>query len=572
MKIEGIDKNKKHIYRAFSTVSAAHTYGNVATIMAHYIKSLFPEGYFKEVYISSRIAYKEFDYRKSTRKEIHKKRKPALIIRPRIILRDDERFLDGTIATTRVYDDFKSGELSDLAPFFEDKEKNIYVKYLRNRMSMEFDVIITTKTFMETINTVNYIKNRVRWELPITLDTSLESNVSKNIFRLISKDSGIPMFDEQGSIKRFLDYCNSRSYFPITYKLKTSSGNDEFFRFYDALIDTMFRDLNCSEESSMKDMVDDQSQITFNVRAEFWGVGVYYYFTQNTDLLLYNDLSSITNEKNLVPLYTMKNPVPDIKLPEGFILSMNSLYSVEPDTKDDILDLSVIINSSIMSILEYCDKNSIDKEAYIHFEVTKDSKRLIEGTDFYIDMSKYELHTYNCNESSTYRVFVYFNQLYGNELLKNLIDAEYKPPMNSMDATWHDNKSDIMHVDDHKEDMGVPNYGNGAPNEKDNGEDNIVYIGTTIKKKIMLSDIEEMEKIKVKRNETIIHDFNLNNEKIVIAIPYYWNKMISAYDSEKDNIITSSENFIMNMKEKDYKVYIFGKDTIKNYRVEFKFK
>lgn len=572
MKIETIDKNKVHLYRAFSTVSAAHTYGNVATIMAHYIKSLFPEGYFKEVYISSKIAYKEFDYRKVNRKEIQKKRKPALIIRPRIIIRDDDRFLEGTVATTRVYDDFKSGELSDLAPFFEDKEKNIYIKYLRNRMSMEFDVIITTKTFMETINMMNYIKNRIRWELPITLDTSLESNISKNVFRLISKDSGIPMFDEQGSIKRFLDYCNSRSCYPITYKLKTSTGNDEFFRFYDALIDTMFRDLNCSDESSMKEMVDDQSQITFNVRAEFWGVGVYYYFTQNTDLLLYNDLSSITDGNNLIPMYTIKNPIPDIKLPEGFILSMNTLYSVEPDTQDDILDLKPVINSSIMSILEYCDRNSISKEPYIHFEVMKDEKRLIEGEDFYVDIDKYELHTYKCNTSSTYRLFIYFNQLYGNELLKNLIDAEYKPPMNTMDCNWQDNKELITHVDDYKEDMGVNNYGNGAPNEKDNGEDNIVYIGTTTKVNLYSKDIEGMEVVNKKRNEEIEYEFNLNNSKIVLAVPYYWNKMISCYDNENEDILSTSINFIMNIKEKDYKVYVFGKDTVNGYKVKFKFK
>ena len=210
--------------------SAAHTYGNVTAIMVNYIKSLFPDNYFKYVHTATKIAYREFDFRKNTNKDEFKKEKPMLIIRPRIIM-DKDLFMSETLKTTRFTSVFGKGNSGELMPFFEDKERGIYIKYLLNRMCMEFECMVVTESVLEQINIATAFSNRIRQDKDFIIETALESCVPKQILDLVSNDSKISMYDENNSVKRFLDYLNSHSGYPMTYKMKSSTRNEEFFRY-----------------------------------------------------------------------------------------------------------------------------------------------------------------------------------------------------------------------------------------------------------------------------------------------------------------------------------------------------
>ena len=73
---------------------------------------------------------------------------------------------------------------------------------------MEFDVMIILDTVMEQLNAVNGFKNRVRQDMNFNLETALEAFIPQNIIDLLSHNSGIPVFDENNKVKRFLDYMN----------------------------------------------------------------------------------------------------------------------------------------------------------------------------------------------------------------------------------------------------------------------------------------------------------------------------------------------------------------------------
>ena len=67
--------------------------------------------------------------------------------------------------------------------------------------------------------------------------------------------------------------------------MKNASGNDEFFRFYPANIDTMFTGLSI-DDGSKKGMIADAHKINFTVSAEFNSAGLYYYFSKKNDFIV----------------------------------------------------------------------------------------------------------------------------------------------------------------------------------------------------------------------------------------------------------------------------------------------
>lgn len=405
---------------AIAETSISHTYGNVTSFMVEYIKGLFPKNYFKTVHVHSTIAYRNFDVLKNTKKDFFKKSKPILIITPKVDMDTNDLYLGGTYLTKRITDNVMDLDFGNLQPFIEDNDKGIHVKYLLNRLKMNFDVSIVVETQMEQIDISHGLKNRVTMEQPLTLTTALESYVAKDVMELISKDSGIPLYDENNSVGPFLEYVNSKSYYPISYKMKNSRGKDEFFRFYNVNIDALISGLSI-DEGSKRGFIDDSYTITFSVSAEFNGTGLYYYFTRNEKTIDGVDMSMISsdNPDQIIPLFTISN-LHALRVGDGWSLYSSPIYGVEETDKYDELDISTILNHSLLKVIEYHKINSIPFELFIKTVVMKDNALLTYGRDYEIDFDRMVLITKRINTFSTYRLIIYVNTLYINTLLQNI--------------------------------------------------------------------------------------------------------------------------------------------------------
>lgn len=569
-----------HLYRACSSVSLAHTFGNATAIMTNYIESLFTDGYFKTIHTTTKIGYREFDFNRNQDKEMSKKRKPMLVIRPRVVLDNNDAFLADTFKTRRFTDDFRSGDYDELQPFFEDRKRSIYIKYLLNRLTMDFDITIITSTTMEQLNLANYLKNRVRWEMNFPIYTYLEGHTSRKLYELISNDSGIPILDENGNIRRFLDYVNSHSCYPVTYKLKGSTGNDEFFRYYGTSMDTVFRDLSI-DEGNKKNQVDDEATITFTVRTEFDAAGLYYYYTKNTAIDDFTDISSFSDDEVVIPVFTVDINYPKTKLPEGYQLYTNVMWHLEDENAtEDEVEFGEILSAVMQRLFEYCGKNNIPKEPYIHFEIMCNNYQLVEDRDFKVDLENMKLKILFCRPNVTYRLFIYTNVLYCNKLMASLMDAEEDVNIVSMDASRKDNTRKVYYTEDELEDSGIdkatnlegqyikPSYSDEKPNNYYKVYYSKIKRGRTVTDKVILSGKSE----ELTKNDNIVTNFTLINECIIIAVPVFWNELISAIDDEGIDIMSTMDTDIININGEEYRFYKFGADTIRNYSVVFKFK
>lgn len=402
-----------------SQTSLAHTYGNITCQIVDYLKNMFPENYFKTIHVSSTIAYRQFNIFQNSSKEFLKKTKPMLIIRPRVELNDSEVFLYNTYLTTRMTDNYMDTSFTNLQPFIYDKERGNCMKFLLNRLKMMFDVTIVTETQIEQLNIAHFFKNRVRQDRPFFIKTSLESYIPRELMRLMSEDVDIPLYDENGSVAKFLEYVNGVSAYPITYKIKNSSGNDEFFRHYPVNVDTSIQGLSI-DDGSKRGFVSDMFTTTFTVSTEFNATGLYYYFASKPNLIDDFTMNMKEEESNkIIPLFTINNL--DVRRPaDGWNVYCAPVYMISE--VPDITDIRPLINNSVYAAIQYHKEKSIPLDIFIKYEVLKDNVKLEDKKDYILNFDDFKLTTFKCSPNSTYRFIMYINTLYINELINDILN------------------------------------------------------------------------------------------------------------------------------------------------------
>jgi len=404
---------------AVAHMSLAHTFGNMTAFITEYIKKLFPKNYFNTVNVSSTAAFRYFNIFDNTNKEFIKRRKPMLIVRPRIESNDDA-FLAGTLLTSRITDNYIDLDYGNLQPFFEDRDNNTHIKFLMNRVRMNFDCTIIVEQQMEQINQYFYLKNVIRHEHPFYINTFLESNIHRNLIKGVACVAGI----DRDDIKSILDYFNKCSLYPLTYKMKNSTGNDEFFRYYPATVDAMFTGLSM-DDGSKRGFVADSYAINFTVTTEFNTSGLYYFFTERKDIIEQIEFD-IENDNKIIPIFTINNLYNLVEPPAGWELYIAPLFKVSTNRTPDTLDVSHLINDGIKNCIKYYLKQGISMDSLIKVFVFKDNDVLDNETDYSFDYENLILTVNKTNTVSTYRMLMYINLFLINDLIARIhkIDEE----------------------------------------------------------------------------------------------------------------------------------------------------
>lgn len=391
--------------------SAAHTYGNALATVQNWVMNLFPEKTFKTIHVNSRITHRQM---LSTPHEFLKKSKPMIIFRPRISY-DEDRFLNHTLLTERQGDIYNAGAYTDLQPFFQDNQSKIACKYTLNRYVMYVDVVMIFNTLIQQINYIHFLKNATRIGIPFDIETFLESYISSDMMKMISKLSGVPIVSEDGNTKDFLDYMNTNSEYPVTYKLQGSSGTDEYYRYYPAKILTTISDIS-ADDGERVGQITNAYQCSFTMKLEFFGTGFYYLFSDKI-----HDLPKfkIPDDSTLIPIFT------DVLLEEDLCLApgwkIYNHFSCQLDKEYDSVDFEGTLNTSIREAVQFHLKTGRPLVDLIDVKVRRQGNLLQNMKDYMIDWEHFKI---NFNNKSygffTYKVIVSINVLYINELIKEI--------------------------------------------------------------------------------------------------------------------------------------------------------
>lgn len=396
--------------------SAAHNYGNVIAMFQNWlIKDIFKDNnIFKTIHVQSKLAHRQM---LSTPHEFLKKTKPVIVFNPRISY-DEDRFLEGTLLTERRGEMYNRGAYTDLQPFFCDERNRIAIKYTLNRYVMYIDVLMVFVSPIQKINYAHFLKNVLRINIPFDINANLESYLGKDMMGYVSHLSGIPLRTEEEGIKPFLDYMNSNSAYPITYKLQGSTGTEEYYRYYPAIILTNITDFDPEGEDRQGHVVVS-SQIKMTFRLEWNATGFYYLFSDEVHKL---PKPTTPMDSSLIPIFTDVIMEEDLNLPPGWKLYNHASCMLQKIR--DSLSIDHMVNESIKAAVGYHLEHGMPLE-FIDVKVRRQGELMIPEKDFHVDFNTFTIYFNNKSYGYyTYTILISINILYINSLLKDVFHLE----------------------------------------------------------------------------------------------------------------------------------------------------
>lgn len=417
----------KYIY-GMACTSASHIFSNIGCAIKEHIKSKFPPEFFKYDTVSTEAAFRNIRRQlgNNTTNEITKRTKPYLVIRPIYSNNDDTPFRRTPLTTNfrNMIDGFDSSFYFNV---LKDDDHKFMLQYQMSREVIEYEVSIVVSTLHQQLDTMKAFDTLTSFDTSYGYETSLESIIPRSLVSYMGKLCNLDIDDTRvNNIPAFLRHLNKHSQYPITYKVRTASANDEFFMYYNHKIIISFSDLTINE-GNKKNAVDDSFEITFRVGAEFNMPTMYVLAGAEERIKKLKahlvDTHIDSRETEFVPLFTLTNFFSSVP-PEinGMILYMSSIIQVDKNlrTDRDELDLSQLFEGDLLPTITRAIAAKNPPETMIKIILVKNTVQQIEGEGYDIKWNSMKLYINNPDTTSTYRLIIYLDMASIN---KNRIEA-----------------------------------------------------------------------------------------------------------------------------------------------------
>ena len=431
---------------ATASSSIAHTTGNITFIMVEYLKGLFKNKYFNHIHITSRMPYKEFQINENRQTDqFIKKVRPILVVRPRIILNNDDIFLSRSRFTRTIEGVAYNRTGGYYQNILRDNKNGVSLNYLMNRIRVELQCTIMVDTQIQQINAFNAILNMHNENQIYKMNTATEVYVPRAFVDAISEISGVPERDSDTGLPRnFLNYLTMNSNRYWTFKEKNSSQKEEFFIYYPITMEYVFTNYSMEDMNKRGD-VDHSAEISFILTAEFNTIGTFQLTSEKDDVVeKANAVMHIDSNQavKIRPFFTVSNLFAETDK-NGWKMYYSNIFTLDPDVprhEPDILDLSSIFrDTSLKDILKYHEENGVSNDILFNFIIMQNNtmlkdKKLKEDDkiDYVVELDKQRLLIYNKNYNATYRIVIYINNLYIMSLMNRIsdLDKTYERDMN----------------------------------------------------------------------------------------------------------------------------------------------
>ena len=415
-----------------SNPSIVHTFGNVACVAVEYLKSFFPEEYFTKIHVSTKMSHRQLDvFRAKT--GFWKNKKPMLVLRPRINWDNTGAWFYGSSMMTRFTHGRSPMEFGDLVPLIHDPERAVELQFLWNRYTVMYDCVIVLETYNQQVNIMNDLRNRLDIDVPYPLQTVLEAYIPKSAIYSIADLLHI----DRNDTAAILDYLNTFSATPITYKLHKSSGNHEFFMMYPTKVEVISSDVS-PDDGETRGIISDTFTIGLSVSMEFNAPAVWYTFLMDGDDEMRQAPMDFMLEKTekgdvnrVIPIASIPLNY-DLGLDKGWKILQAPFYFPAPD-KDgiDTTDISSILEQpSIRAVIHHHHEMNIPLDGFLQFRVFAGLDELPRGRGFEhgydISFENHCIYTYNPDSNLSYRIFVIINAMAINNMATEITGFDKK--------------------------------------------------------------------------------------------------------------------------------------------------
>ena len=399
---------------AICNTSASHTYGNVLSVVEKYIVDLFPKDLFKTITASTTLASRQITH---LPRQLHKKELPLMVLVPRIQFgQDDNRFLANTLMNSRFTNTHPLWGVGSLIELAKDTHNRLWVHGHYNRAVMYLDIVMSFNSYAEQTNYMSFIHNMIPINHNQFIRAPLELYIPDEFCSLVSHLTKIDV-EEDGSVYKFLNYLNSIWYHPITYKLKGSSNNNEFFMYYIADIDTVFQEPQAG--AGVKDgQIKRNFDISMTVRCEFNTLG---YFTLNSPEFKKGIHIASTNDKTVATIFSDVIDLEDFQLPIGWSILSWPIFKLKPG--ENSISIDTLLNQSLRVTIDHHLKLGIPIERFLKIEF-RENGQILNDELYFIDWHNRVLTLTHPNSHRTYRMIITCSHAYINELIKEIYNFE----------------------------------------------------------------------------------------------------------------------------------------------------
>jgi hypothetical protein len=404
-------------YRFKSTQSFSHLTGCVTAHLVTYIRSAFGDKFFKSVRITSEAPFFE---RKNWLRSVAKKPRPLLVIDPKFDVADESEFLpnsewDGFVANDP--EDRRLNLTNNLVPILLAKDGKYMVFGKLGRYKMSFNVTFAFDSDVQTIQSQEHIRQNIRHKITNVLDRYLEYNIPSNFINAAAFIEGM-----DSNTVQFMDLLNSYSKNPITHRVRSGSGNKEFFVMEKTNLHVLFTALPSYAGPEKKGKVVTSSTFTENVEIEFSAISAYYFET-DVDLNSINMADSNLGNTAVSPVVSYSFPLLQLKEPtENYDTELYRKIleiTIQFDTADvDSLDISKYIKGQIGDIYAYHKERGLIMD-FLKCRCMEDYTPLGEDR-LSFDASTLVVSVTNTDAFRVYRFTAYANFKYINKLEQSL--------------------------------------------------------------------------------------------------------------------------------------------------------
>ena len=239
--------SNKFLAKANNSISTVIS--NACFILKDMIFQFLPEDTLKDYHIGTSMTAI-----RAARQEIFKKRRPFVIIKPKISLEDDPLY--GEIYRYhKAYYEVKS-DMYAHEPLFSDMKNDIYIYFINDRINLAFDIEFVCDSDIEQKNLAYTLKSVIPHKVPFYLyEQSLEIEVPKSLIKYLALANGFIQDNKPFEYDKFPLYLDSHSVMQTTKKIKTATGRPEYFFNYKTNIICNYEDFPSIDEGESINMI-----------------------------------------------------------------------------------------------------------------------------------------------------------------------------------------------------------------------------------------------------------------------------------------------------------------------------
>lgn len=403
---------------ASGTPASSQIYGNICAAIREHILRQFPKDYFKYVGISSELASTAMRrlFGRNSKKEIAKQERPSLMIRPRYNHNTDLPYFGTAMTGVLTVENYVSRR--SLFRVLYDIDNEISMLFSLNRDRIEFDITVSVYNEHSQIDLRKMMQNQMTWNIVYALPVSLECVLPKHMIAYFAKVARLKGPSEEGYDPiALLNYLNRVSSYPITYKIRNSTGNEEFFMYYNHTLHVYCDGLD-SPEGQQKGMADFHYDVNFNMTVDFNLPGVFL-LTGTRDRQFHGGALTFTDTAGqMVPIYTINNLYDDFKVSiDGFkMYTAVTIKTEKTKGETDDIALNQLLQKEHMDIVTQHRTSGNNMSTLIRFRLMEDSHDK-KSDEWGINWDDFTLYIRNTDPEATYRVIVYMNNMKINEEL-----------------------------------------------------------------------------------------------------------------------------------------------------------